>query len=129
MMKNIVEIFKALADPTRLRIVHLLLQAKQGLCVCEFVDSLEEFQYNISKHLRVLEKAGLIISHKEGKWVYYSLVKQTFFQDYLLKAISQISSTILDKDIRELDKRLNLRIKGKCLCGVRKKRWLKAVVK
>lgn len=121
-MEAILDIFKALSDQTRLRIVNLLSKAKTDLCVCEFVDALEESQYNISRHLKVLRQAGMIEERKEGRWVYYFLTKKPGFQSSLFKALFTISDSTLSKDEIELDKRLKLREGGKCLLGIQKPR-------
>jgi ArsR family transcriptional regulator len=120
-MNKHVEVFKALSDETRLRIIHLLIVAKSDLCVCELVDSLETPQYNISKHLKVLKQAGLITERKEGRWVYYSPADaQDPFRQALLEALASIPRAWLAKDERELKKRLRIRISGKCLVGIQK---------
>jgi len=119
-MKEITEMFKALGDETRLRIVNLLNKAGKALCVCEFVDALEETQYNISRHLKALRNAGLVDERKEGRWVYYSLSEGGAFQKALLKALSVLSEKNLKHDEKELDKRLKLRENGKCLIGIQK---------
>lgn len=119
------EIFKALGDETRLRIMHLLMAARSGLCVCELVDSLEVPQYNVSKHLKVLKQAGLIAEQKEGRWVYYSLANaHEPFRQALLQALASIPRALLAKDEKELKKRLRIRIGGKCLVGIQKERLL-----
>ncbi len=120
-MEAILDIFKALSDQTRVRIVNILYKAKTELCVCEFVDALEESQYNISRHLKVLKQAEMIEERKEGRWVYYSLLKEPEFQKSLFKALSAVSDTTLDNDEKELEKRLKLRENGKCLLGIQKK--------
>src|SRR5512145_172388 len=74
-MKRYVEGLKALADETRLRIIRLLLANQTATCVCELVDALEERQYNISRHLQVLEVAGLLEAEKDGRWVYYRVAE------------------------------------------------------
>ncbi|MEM5790686.1 MAG: metalloregulator ArsR/SmtB family transcription factor [Candidatus Aenigmatarchaeota archaeon] len=66
------KIFKALSDPTRLKIVELL--EKGEICACEFVPLTKKAQPTISQHLRVLENVGIIKSRKEGRMVIYSLV-------------------------------------------------------
>jgi ArsR family transcriptional regulator len=121
-MQDFIEAFKALSDPTRLRIVHLLLSSGGvSLCVCEFVDALEEPQYNVSKHLRVLKHAGLLNEVREGRWVYYSLHRTNApFFTYLYQAISGISHDVLQADKQRLKERLALRVDGKCLLGVQK---------
>lgn len=120
-MDRFVTIFKALSDPTRLRILRLLLRAKGALCVCELVDSLEAPQYNISKHLQELKDAGLIHSRKEGRWVYYEVVPAgPAFTRLVTDAVAAIPDAETKRDMAELRKRLRLREGGKCLLGVQK---------
>jgi ArsR family transcriptional regulator len=64
--------FKALADRTRLRIIHLL--GDDEVCVCFFVAVLRTNQPKISRHLAYLRRAGLVSARREGKWIHYSLV-------------------------------------------------------
>lgn len=120
-MQEYIEIFKALSDETRLRILNLLLTAQTALCVCEFTDVLEIPQYNISRHLKILKNVGLIRERKEGRWVYFSLsTSSNGFYQAILEAIKHIPSTLLLKDQDEIDKRLNIRIDGKCHLGIQK---------
>lgn len=87
-MEEFTKVFKALSDKTRLRIVYLLFNSKTDLCVCEFVDSLEESQYNISRHLKILKNVGLIRERKEGRWVYYDFFKVgDTFKNAVLQAV------------------------------------------
>ncbi len=65
------DFIKALADPTRLKIIHLLGQGE--LCVCEIFTCLKKPQPTVSHHLNILKKAGCIKSRKEGVWIHYSL--------------------------------------------------------
>lgn len=65
------EVLKALAHPTRLWIVDQLSEGER--CVCEFVDQIGADVSTISKHLSLLKNAGIIVSEKRGKWVFYSL--------------------------------------------------------
>ena len=67
-----VTFFKALADPVRLRIVHLLIRQDE-LCVCHFVQVLELPQSSISRHLSTLRGAGLVSSRRDGLWIHYRL--------------------------------------------------------
>jgi ArsR family transcriptional regulator len=62
---------KALADPTRLRMLDLLAQAGAPLCVCEITERFAQHQPTISHHLRILRQAGLIGVEKRGTWSYY----------------------------------------------------------
>jgi ArsR family transcriptional regulator len=115
------QIFKTLSDPTRLRILRLLLDAGKELCVCELVDSLEEPQYNVSKHVTAMRAAGLLKSRKEGRWVYYSpRDADGEFLRLLSRAVAAIPAGHVKRDRAELRKRLKLRERGKCLTGVQK---------
>ncbi|MBT8038353.1 MAG: metalloregulator ArsR/SmtB family transcription factor [Verrucomicrobiae bacterium] len=67
------ETFKALTDMTRLRMLRLLVTKRVEVGVSEFVGSLQSLPYNVSKQLKILEQAGLVISRKEGRNVYYRL--------------------------------------------------------
>ncbi len=62
---------KALADPTRLKILHLLKHGE--LCVCEIISAMEKPQPTISHHLNILKRAGFLKWRKEGVWIHYSL--------------------------------------------------------
>ncbi|MFQ6082297.1 MAG: ArsR/SmtB family transcription factor [Candidatus Aminicenantia bacterium] len=117
-------IFKALSDRTRLRVINLLVRSGIDLCVCEIVDSLDEPQYNISKHLKELKFAGLVEEKKEGKWVNYSLVtSQDQFKKLLFKAIESIPKDIIAQDEKKLKARLFLRKNGQCVIGLESKQW------
>ena len=70
-MREIANIFKALSDDTRLRVIKLLQERE--LCVCELMQVLAMSQPRISRHMSVLKNAGLVEDRREGKWVYYSL--------------------------------------------------------
>lgn len=66
-----VEIFKALGDPTRLRILHLLSQAE--FCVCHLAEALEMHPSAVSHQLRLLRTERLVRSRREGRRIYYAL--------------------------------------------------------
>jgi ArsR family transcriptional regulator, arsenate/arsenite/antimonite-responsive transcriptional repressor len=65
-------LFRALADPTRLRLLNLI--ADREICVCYFVEILRISQPKISRHLAYLRRAGIAASRREGKWMHYRLV-------------------------------------------------------
>jgi len=71
-MPRLTGILKALADSTRLRIVHLL-QGREELCVCEITEALGLPQYAVSRHLAVLRAAGIVADWRQGKWMHYGL--------------------------------------------------------
>lgn len=70
-MKDLIKVMKALSDPGRVKIVKML--EKRELCVCEITEALGLAQPTVSKHLKVLEEAGLVDFSKEGLWVNYRL--------------------------------------------------------
>jgi len=120
LIQELVDVLKALADQTRLRIIWVLLKAKSELCVCEIMDSLNKSQYNVSRHLKILKNAGLVQERKEGRWVFYSLVKPANqVQKQLLAAIRAISEKVLAEDKKRLEKRLSLRKDGKVVIGMK----------
>ncbi|WP_196594080.1 ArsR/SmtB family transcription factor [Pectinatus sottacetonis] len=63
------DLFKTLGHPVRIKILHLLKNGE--LCVCEMIDKIDIEQSNLSQHLRMLKKQGLIDSRKNGQWVIY----------------------------------------------------------
>ncbi|MCZ3365553.1 MULTISPECIES: ArsR/SmtB family transcription factor [Methanobacterium] len=64
--------FKAISEPTLLKILYLLQDRE--LCVCEIIMALEKPQSTISHHLNVLKNAGFIKGRKEGVWIHYKLI-------------------------------------------------------
>lgn len=70
---DLVTLFAALADSTRLRLVSLLSRGE--VCVCFFVEVLGETQTKISRHLAYLRRAGLVAARRDGKWMHYRLVE------------------------------------------------------
>lgn len=82
---DVVEIFKALGDENRLRILNLLNHGE--LCVCDIEKITKLSQSNLSKHLNKLRMVGLIKAKKRAQWVFYSLNEDCFSQYYFLKAL------------------------------------------
>lgn len=70
-MKEFIKVMKALRDANRVKTVKMLQHGE--LCVCEIQEALGVSQSTVSKHVRILEEAGLLKSRKEGLWVYYRL--------------------------------------------------------
>jgi len=86
--------FQALSDPTRLRMFRLLAANRTQMCVCEFVDSLEERQYAVSRHLKILGLSGLLRKQKEGRRAYYGLDAS----NPTVPAFSRLVATLPDPD-------------------------------
>lgn len=110
------ELFHALSDPYRTRIVRLMLESKTELCLCELSEALEEPEYKLSRHIKILKSSGLIASVRDGKWIYHSLVKDEKYLRHLHKAVSIFpdSENQLARDLTRFKKRLNMRESGRC---------------
>lgn len=68
---DLVRLFAALADPTRLRLLNLM--RGREVCVCYFVEILNQAQPKISRHLAYLRSAGVVSARREGKWMHYRI--------------------------------------------------------
>ncbi len=121
-MKELVLTAKALADPSRVRV---LMALRQGdLCVCELCDALGLTQSTLSTHLQVIRKAGLVSSRRHGKWMYYAIAPKALpVLDALLESFSASlkADAILGRDAKNLKARLSLRDNGACCVGFRGK--------
>jgi ArsR family transcriptional regulator len=90
-MSDIVTIFKALADDTRVRVLKLL--GRGELCVCEIAAALDLEQPRLSFHLRILKEAGIVVDRRQERWILYRLNDADMFLRFLLLAISEKTST------------------------------------
>ncbi len=83
-MKELIKVMKALSDPARVKIMKMLQH--KTMCVCEIQTALDKAQSTTSKHLKILEDAGLITYQKNGLWVNYKLADgtQSPFADSLI---------------------------------------------
>ena len=70
-MKAFIKVMKALSDTNRVKIIKMLQH--KTMCVCEMQEALQVAQPTVSKHLKVLEEAGLVSYHKDGLWINYHL--------------------------------------------------------
>jgi ArsR family transcriptional regulator len=67
------ELFKALADPARVRIVNMLATSDEPVCVCNLIEPLGLAQPTVSHHLKKLLDAGLVAREQRGRWAYFTL--------------------------------------------------------
>ncbi len=88
------QLFRALADPTRLRLLNLM--AEQEMCVCYFIEVLNAPQPKISRHLAYLRRAGIVSARREGKWMHYKL---KFPQDTYAASILRTTIDALRQDL------------------------------
>lgn len=96
-MQEILSIFKALSDETRLRILKLLEHGE--LCVCDIFSALDMVQPKVSFHLSVLKEAGLITDTKEGRWVHYRLDDSDLLRRFMiLTVIERVSENVIKDD-------------------------------
>jgi ArsR family transcriptional regulator len=115
-MNDLVLIFKALSDDTRLRIIKLLEEGE--LCVCDITAALDMVQPKVSFHLSALKEAGLIKDRKEGKWIHYSLNDKDLFRRMLILSVCER----LQSDTQSGDrKRLNAFLGNKDDVSLKKK--------
>ena len=112
------EIFRALADRTRIRIVRLLFTGREAT-VCELVDALRLPQYSVSRHLSILRHAKIVGERREGAWRYYSIIpKLESFAGRIIALIeSGLNEENLETDLILFKNRLALRVDGKCVIG------------
>jgi ArsR family transcriptional regulator, arsenate/arsenite/antimonite-responsive transcriptional repressor len=109
-MEEYLKIVKSISEKTRIRILALLHQAKE-ICVSDLVDILQESQYKVSRHLKILQEAEMVISSRKGRWIYYQLNENKYyFNDILLKAVKHITSDTLKEDLQRLKQKQVIRI-------------------
>ncbi|MGA8215635.1 MAG: metalloregulator ArsR/SmtB family transcription factor [Candidatus Sulfotelmatobacter sp.] len=104
-------LFRALGDPTRLRLLNLM--AEQEICVCYFTEVIGAPQPKISRHLAYLRKAGIVAARREGKWMHYRLaVPSSPHVASILRSV--IEALKQDKKLQRDCQRLN-----RACCGPR----------
>lgn len=75
--RGLATMFKALADPARLRLLSIIASHQGGeACVCDLTEPVDLSQPTVSHHLKILTDAGLLSRDKRGKWAYYAVVPQ-----------------------------------------------------
>lgn len=114
-MLEVVAIARALADPTRVRIVAALRNGE--LCVCELVDALSISQSSLSSHLQICRQSGVVTTRKESRWIYYSL--STRYGSLIERIFSELQTVDRDEQLRSdtirIEKRLRMRQGGRCI--------------
>jgi ArsR family transcriptional regulator, arsenate/arsenite/antimonite-responsive transcriptional repressor len=116
-MKDAIDAFKAIGEPTRFRALRILVEAKEELCACDIIDVLQKPQYTISKSLGALVDAELVDERREGRMMMYSLVHSPM-NDFLFKAIAKAEpGAELSGDSKRLASRQAKRELGACVGG------------
>lgn len=125
-MRDLLQVYKALSDETRLRIIKLLERGE--LCVCDIVASLDIIQPKISFHLSILKEAGLVKDRRVGKWIHYRLDDSEIFRRFLiLSTLEKIEGDLINSDKMRLEeflkykerKIVSMKFKSNC-CGSQK---------
>jgi len=111
-MQDLLNIFKALSEETRLRILKLL--EKGELCVCDIVAAMGMSQPKVSFHLNVLKEAGFLKDRKQGRWTHYRLDDSDFFIRFLLLSVLE---RMHEETVTEDKERLNAFLQGKTANG------------
>ncbi|MDH4230950.1 MAG: metalloregulator ArsR/SmtB family transcription factor [Nitrospirota bacterium] len=105
-MQDLANVFKALSDTTRLRVLKLLERGE--LCVCDIVAAMQMSQPKVSFHLNALKEAGFVKDRKEGRWIHYRLDEADLFRRFLiLSVLEKLSGDAVMEDRLRLDAFLN----------------------
>jgi len=100
-MRDVVGLFKALSDETRIRILKVLMQRE--CCVCEVMQALDISQSRASRNLSTLEDAGFIKSRREGLWIIYSINEQAA-NSHVASLIKLLRGSLVNEEIILQDK-------------------------
>ena len=92
-MQTELQLFKALSDSTRLRMLLLLLNNGE-LCVCDLMESLQIPQSTASRHLALLRSAGLVDGERRGTWMYYQVVEDQALGSAIMAGLKQHCSEL-----------------------------------
>lgn len=117
-MKNVVAFSRALGDPTRWRIVSLVMD--EALCVCELADILDMPQSTLSSHVQIIRRAGLLESEKCEKWTYFRIERSVLpLVREIARQFNAGDDRVLKADARKAARRLADR-EASCCPGPRK---------
>lgn len=123
-----IDALKAISDSNRLRLFWLLVHIDERICVAEAMDVLGETHYNVSRNLKILQKADLVTAHKEGKWVFYTLNREgSAFRMKILELVNSIPEQELKTEIKKCQLRLALREEGQCVVGPDSSEWARII--
>ena len=95
-LRDFVELFKALSEETRIRIMKVLLE--RDCCVCEVMQALNISQSRASRNLGILEDAGFIKSRRDGHWIVYSIDEQRI-SNYTAPLLELLRRSVVNEEI------------------------------
>ncbi|WP_435234615.1 ArsR/SmtB family transcription factor [Psychromonas sp. PT13] len=120
-----IDALKALAEPHRLRLFWLLIHVDQRITVAEAMDVTKDTQYNVSRNLKMLYKAGLLTQEKCGKWVYYTLAEQKRpHWSFIVESVRSLPSERFSDVSSLCIKRLAMRVDNQCVVGPNSDQWI-----
>ena len=118
MNNEYLRVFKAFADPKRVRILELLTKSEE--CACVLLDDLDISQPTLSHHMKILCDSGLVASRKEGKWMYYRINEDGCeYASQLLNNVKKHNMDGIIKILMRMNKALHLDKKSsgkRCCC-------------
>ena len=116
-MRQLIKVFKALSDETKIRILKILQERKE-LCVCEIMQALNISQSRASRNLGILKDAGFVIDKRNGLWVHYSINKKMVnkYHEPINKLMKNWlnNESIIREDRKRLKKVVKLSEKNRC---------------
>ena len=125
MDEQYLEALKALAEPHRLRLFWLLVHVDQRITVAEAMDVTGDSQYNASRNLKMLFKAGLLSQQKQGKWVYYTLAQHELpHWKALVESVRSLPEQGFINVAARCKMRLAMRENDECVVGANSEEWL-----
>ena len=113
MKREYVNVFKALSDPNRLRIMKML--GKRELCMCEVRTMLNLSNSTVSKHLTILRDAHLVLDSKEGKWVNFRLNEKSVHR-FVRSVVGLVKNSFEDDGAVQEDLKNVGRVDRKKIC-------------
>jgi ArsR family transcriptional regulator, arsenate/arsenite/antimonite-responsive transcriptional repressor len=110
------ELFQALSDPWRLRVVRLLAKTGEEACLCELADSLQTPDYALSRHMKLLRQVGMLSSTRDGRWVYFRVAKGPYQFNDLMAVVCSLPDPdkVFAGDLARFRQFARLRIDGRC---------------
>ncbi|WP_045212964.1 ArsR/SmtB family transcription factor [Desulfonatronovibrio magnus] len=112
-MKTLLQQTKALADGNRLRIIAALFRIPE-LCVCQITELLGLATATVSRHISVLQNAGLVESRKDGRWVYYRLASEFPHELKLWLDVDLMQSSEVEVDRNRLNEIMSIQVEELC---------------
>ena len=115
MKRNYVNVFKALSDPNRIRILKMLIGRE--LCMCEVREVLSLSNSTVSKHLTILRDAGLLLDSKDGKWVNFRINDKSEHR-FIRSVITLVQDSFDDDDVVKEDLKKVRKVNRKQICSI-----------